>query len=206
MAVLAEEVEEVADVSRSTTTVVQSSSRERSPHNIKVEIASIKDANAMADVGARSFGSMIGQSVPDADLEVFMVANYTATAMTAELQDPGKLTLVAQTQDDEAIVGIVQLVRKQTDACLQGDAAEKCCLQKLYVDTSVHGKGVGTRLIGALEGKARAEGFKEIWLTVWEENSKAHMLYERLGYRKAGETRFSLGTVHQIDWVYLKAL
>ncbi|KAK8055729.1 hypothetical protein PG993_000956 [Apiospora rasikravindrae] len=172
-------LEEVVDVSRSTATVVQSDSTARPPHNIKVEIGSLKDAKAMADVGARSFGSMAGQSVSDADLEVFMAANYSATAMTAELQDPDKLTLIARAQDDEAIVGIVQLV---------------------------HGKGVGTRLIGALEKKARAEGFKEIWLTVWEENLKAHRLYERLGYRKAGKTGFWLGTLHQIDWVYLKAL
>ncbi|KAK8088518.1 N-acetyltransferase [Apiospora hydei] len=186
--------------------VVDSNTTARPPHNIKVEIASVKDAKAMADVGARSFDSMAGQSVPDADLEAFMAANYSAAAMAAELQDPDKLTLIARAQDDEAIVGIVQLVRKQTDACLRGDAAEKCCLQRLYVDPRVHGRGVGTRLIGALEEKARTEGFKEIWLTVWEENLQAHRLYERLGYRKAGKTGFWLGTLHQIDWVYLKAL
>ncbi|KAK7970157.1 gnat family protein acetyltransferase [Apiospora saccharicola] len=196
----------VADVRRSTTTIGQSSSIEKPQHDIKVESASIEDANAMADVGARSFGNMTGQSVPDADLEVFMAANYSAPAMMTELKDPGKLTLVARTKDNNAIVGIIQLVRGQTDACLGGEAAESCCLQKLYVDPFVHGKGVGTRLIGALEERARAEGFKQIWLTVWEENPKAHRLYERLGYRKAGETGFWFGTLRQNDWVYLKAL
>ncbi|KAK7924243.1 acyl-CoA N-acyltransferase [Apiospora marii] len=167
-------------------TIRQSSSVENPSHDIKVESASIEDANAMADVGARSFDSMGGQSVPDADLEAFMAANYSASAMIAELKDPVKLTLVARTEDNDAVVGIIQL--------------------KLYVDPSMHGKGVGTRLICALEERARAEGFKQIWLTVWEENPKAHRLYERLGYGKAGETGFWLGTLRQNDWVYLKAL
>lgn len=160
----------------------------------------------MADVGARSFDSMKGQSAPDADLEVFMAANYSAPAMIAELKDPEKLTLVARTEDGDAIVGIIQLVRGQAHACLGGEAVDSCCLQRLYVDPLVHGKGVGTRLICALEERARAEGFKQIWLTVWEENPKAHRLYERLGYAKAGETGFWLGTLRQNDWVYLKAL
>lgn len=160
----------------------------------------------MTDVGARSFGSMSGQSVPNADLEAFMAANYSAPAMIAELKDPVKLTLVARTEEDDAVVGIIQLVRGETDACLGGEVAKSCCLQRLYVDPFMHGKGVGTQLICALEERARAEGFKQIWLMVWEENPKAHWLYERRGYGKAGETGFWLGTLRQNDWVYLKAL
>ncbi|KAK8113781.1 uncharacterized protein PG998_001727 [Apiospora kogelbergensis] len=199
-------LDKVADISQSTTTLVQSNTTEKPQHDILVEIASTRDVDAMADVGTRSFNAMVGESVPQGELEAFMAAEYSAAAMAAELQCPEKITLVARTQDQNSVVGIVQLVRGETDACLQGDAAEKCCLQKLYVDPSVQGKGVGTKLIDALEGKARAEGLKEIWLTVWEDNSKAQKLYERLGYRKAGETGFWVGTCHQTDWVYQKTL
>ncbi|KAK6842955.1 hypothetical protein PG995_001970 [Apiospora arundinis] len=199
-------LDKAADMGPSTVTDAQSTTTKKPQHDIVVEMASIKDVKAMADVGARSFDAMTGGSVPEADLEVFMAANYSDAAMAAELQCPEKLTLIARTQDDDAVVGIIQLVRGETDSCLQGDASEKCCLQKLYVDPSVQGKGVGTKLIVALEERARAEKFKEIWLTVWEENSQAQKLYERLGYRKVGKKGFWLGTCHQNDWVCVKAL
>jgi GNAT superfamily N-acetyltransferase len=45
------------------------------------------------------------------------------------------------------------------------------------------GEGIGTRLMGAIEETARAEGFSQISLSVDAENP-ARRLYERLGYEE----------------------
>ncbi|SFU12490.1 GNAT family N-acetyltransferase [Sedimentitalea nanhaiensis] len=50
-------------------------------------------------------------------------------------------------------------------------------------DKTCWGKGVGGRMVGFIEDQARALGLGGIWLRVWDGNSRARGLYEKLGYR-----------------------
>ncbi|MGQ0618063.1 MAG: GNAT family N-acetyltransferase [Acidimicrobiia bacterium] len=43
-------------------------------------------------------------------------------------------------------------------------------------------RGVGTALIGAVEGQARAGGCRRMWLVTTDANVGAHAFYESLGY------------------------
>ena len=49
------------------------------------------------------------------------------------------------------------------------------------------GKGVGAELLRRLEGSARGEGARSIWLHVDQANDPAIRLYEKQGYLAAGE-------------------
>jgi RimJ/RimL family protein N-acetyltransferase len=53
---------------------------------------------------------------------------------------------------------------------------------------------------------ARKMGFKTIWLGVWEENFRAHKVYERFGFRKIGYHDFKIGDCVQTDWIMSKRL
>ena len=53
-------------------------------------------------------------------------------------------------------------------------------------------KGIGRRLMGALEGEARRLGRRRIDLTVWSANERGYHLYTSMDYREIG--RFP-------DWV-----
>ncbi|KAI0136166.1 acyl-CoA N-acyltransferase [Xylariales sp. AK1849] len=152
--------------------------------------ASISDAPTMAALGAKTFTETFGHSISKEDLADFLAATYSAEPIAAELPDSSKATLVARDSTDN-IVGIVQLLRWKTDPSVEGTAEEVAVLQKLYVDTSVHGRGIGS---------------KQIWLTVWEENVKAQKLYQKLGYTKTGATEFVTRTCIQTDFVFAKRL
>ena len=96
------------------------------------------------------------------------------------------------------------LTRRNTRKKANGSSHAE--LRRLYVDVSTQGLGVGTKLIAAVEERAKTEGFEQLWLTVWEDNHRSQRLYERLGYVKKGETEFATGGCIQTDWVLSKSL
>ncbi|MGJ6979928.1 GNAT family N-acetyltransferase [Aestuariimicrobium soli] len=59
-------------------------------------------------------------------------------------------------------------------------------LWMLSVDARWQSLGVGTALIGALEGRARERGLDRVGLGVEWDNPRAHALYRRLGYVDQG--------------------
>lgn len=55
-------------------------------------------------------------------------------------------------------------------------------------DKSCWGRGIGTRMVGFIEDEARVRGLSRLWLQVWQENTRARALYEKLGFRLERET------------------
>ncbi|KAH8675280.1 acyl-CoA N-acyltransferase [Xylariales sp. PMI_506] len=172
---------------------------------ITIGSATIADAPAMAALGAKTFTETFGYSVPKEDLDTYLAETYVPEVIVKDLADPNKASFVARNAAGE-VVAKIQLVRGETHSSLQCPAAEAAVLQKLYVDASVHGQGIGTKLVALIEEQARQEGFKKLWLTVWEDNVIAQKMYEKLGYVRTGEIDFATGTCIQTDWVLTKSL
>jgi ribosomal protein S18 acetylase RimI-like enzyme len=55
-------------------------------------------------------------------------------------------------------------------------------LHKLYLDQSLHGMGLGSRLLAHCEAQACKNGYRKIILQVNKHNNKAIKSYERNGY------------------------
>ncbi|KAK5630077.1 hypothetical protein RRF57_005792 [Xylaria bambusicola] len=173
--------------------------------DITVGHALTSEAAAIAKIGADTFTATFGFSVSAEDLAMFLAETYSEVTVLADLQDPAVQTWAARDATGK-VLGLVQLVRGLSEPCVPGDLATHAELRRLYVDTTAHGRGIGSKLIAAVEEQARAEGFKQLWLTVWEYNPKAAKLYERLGYQKVGAADFVTGTCVQTDWVLSKSL
>ncbi|KAK7747210.1 hypothetical protein SLS62_009152 [Diatrype stigma] len=105
------------------------------------------------------------------DLKTYLDESYSVTAIAKDIADPNKDMIVATGLED-AIVGFALLTRGTSEPCID-DLESKIELQRIYVHPSYHGKGIGNLLANRLEDMARAQGFKHIWLGVWEENYKA---------------------------------
>ncbi|KAI1401088.1 acyl-CoA N-acyltransferase [Hypoxylon fuscum] len=176
-------------------------------HEVIIGDAMISDAAAIAMIGANTFTAAFGFSVPAKDLADFLKETYSVEAVEAEILNAQATNISTFVARDEAgkVLGFVQMVRGLSDPCLHGDAVTHAELRRLYVDTTAHGRGIGSKLIAAVEDKAKAEGFSQLWLTVWEENGSAQRLYQRLGYVKAGEADFATGGCIQTDWVLAKS-
>ncbi|OTB00346.1 hypothetical protein M426DRAFT_324391 [Hypoxylon sp. CI-4A] len=190
-------------------TVVVSQPLAKTAYDVLISDAQLSDAAAIALIGANTFTETFGFSVPASDLADFLATTYSAEAIEAEIVNAQKTntsTFVARDDDAGAVLGFVQMVRGLTDPCLPGATSAHAELRRLYVSTAAHGRGIGSKLVAAVESKAKAEGFKTLWLTVWEENTSAQRLYQRLGYAKVGATEFATGGCIQTDFVFAKSL
>lgn len=63
------------------------------------------------------------------------------------------------------------------------NAAQYFHIGDLAVLATHRGRGIGSALIGAVQKHSRAKGFKRLGISVLIENSRAHDLYRRLGFR-----------------------
>jgi ribosomal protein S18 acetylase RimI-like enzyme len=66
-------------------------------------------------------------------------------------------------------------------------------VHRLMVHPDVEGQGLARSLMAFAEKRASTSGYASIRLDAFAENPRAVRLYERLGYRIAGEVRFRKG-------------
>ncbi|ROT43681.1 acyl-CoA N-acyltransferase [Sodiomyces alkalinus F11] len=177
-----------------------------SPLSISLRKATPEDAEAVAKLGAAVFATTYGHAVPPRHIQSYIEETYSVRAVTKDISNPQKDVFLA-TLDNGAVVGFSVLTRGSSslEPCVSHlpDTAE---LQRLYIDTAFHRKGVGRRLASWVESEARAQGFRHLWLSVWEGNTTARKIYERFGYRKVGYCGFDVGGGIQRDRVMLKEL
>ncbi len=64
-------------------------------------------------------------------------------------------------------------------------------LFSLYVDPELAGRGFGTRLLENAVALTRTNGFNEMTLWVFEENTAARSLYEKFGFSPTGENKIT---------------
>ena len=65
-------------------------------------------------------------------------------------------------------------------------------IESIAVDSSMRGKGIGTRLLQAVFDFARANGFGSVRLEVVDTNPGARRLYERLGFVPAKTQKYPI--------------
>ena len=70
-------------------------------------------------------------------------------------------------------------------------------LRQLYVLRPWHGRGVAEELMNWAIDTTRAEGAPEIYLTVFDHNSRAKRFYTRHGFSEVGHCTFRLGRLRK---------
>jgi diamine N-acetyltransferase len=148
------------------------------------EEADLPELSALAKrTWADAFGSSLSAADLAAELETTRSEEYFRTALVA-----GTI-LVAELDGD--LVGYVQfgeVTIPEVDA-RPGDRG----LHRVYVETELQGGGIGRALVNAALADPRLASADRIYLAVWEQNEPARRLYESLGFRSAGTTRFTFG-------------
>ncbi|KAL5350435.1 hypothetical protein ACLOAV_004003 [Pseudogymnoascus australis] len=175
-----------------------------SQQSVNISKANTKDVATVAKLGAHVFSVTFGHSVPANELQSFLEDSYSIAATENDLKNPMKDMVVASNQDG-TVLGFALLTRGSSEPCIS-HVESTIELQRIYVDPAHHGKGVGKLLANRLEDMARSQGFRHIWLGVWEENHNAQRMYEKLGYRRVGSHDFTIGEIVQTDYIMIKEL
>ena len=116
-------------------------------------------------------------------------------SLSAYYDRPGRAYYVLL--DGETVVGGVGVAEFE-------DLPGCCELQKLYLAPAFHGRGLGSQMIRFIEDRARALGYRQIYLETHTALGAALRAYERCGYRSIPRPSSVIHTT--MDRFYLKEL
>ena len=136
-------------------------------------------------------------------MRLHLASAWRPELQRAEIADPSLDTLLA-CDAQGVLAGFAQL---RADHAPAGVPTSKPIeLKRFYVDKPWQGQGVASRLMEAVEVRARARGARELWLGVWERNQRAQVFYRKCGFRQVGTQVFVVGKDPQTDHVMLRVL
>lgn len=165
----------------------------------RVRLATPADAGTLAALAARTFRDTFAADNAAADMAGYIGQAFSLDRIRAELADDANTFLLAFVAGAEPPAGYAKLRTGVPEPGVTGpDPIE---LQRLYVDQSAIGRGVGAALMRACLDAAHAAGRRTLWLGVWERNARAIAFYRRWQFVPVGEHVFLLGSDRQTDWI-----
>lgn len=164
--------------------------------------ANPEDAERLAELAEKTFRETFAQDNTPEDMDQYVREALSTARVRIELSDPSNVFLVALA--DERFLGYAKLRTSSTEPCVTGPSPIE--IERLYVDQSSTGRGLGRALMQACLDIARANHHETVWLGVWEHNHRARRFYERWGFREVGQHIFRLGTDDQIDIILTRPL
>jgi GNAT superfamily N-acetyltransferase len=104
--------------------------------------------------------------------------------MATRYSGTGPARLIAEEFEPPRGCFVVAVLDHEAVACggyryLSPGVAE---IKRMYVDPGARRRGIAARLLAFLEDKARAAGYREVWLECGSEQPDAIALYEGAGY------------------------
>lgn len=169
----------------------------KSKQAVQIRQATNADVFALAELGATTFSEAFSADNAPADMQAYLAEAFNLTVMEQELSDPKAIFFVAELS--EKLVGYAKLRLEATPDYVQGDKPVE--LQRLYVLQAWIGHGIGANLMQHCLTKAQEDGFKTVWLGVWEQNQRALAFYRKWNFVETGKQKFVLGMDTQTDFV-----
>jgi ribosomal protein S18 acetylase RimI-like enzyme len=154
---------------------------------VAVRPAEATDVPAISALARRTWADAFGDSVSGeeqaAELAATRSVDYFRVALERDTILVGRVgsQLVGYVQFGD--VGIPEIEIRPGDQELR----------RVYVETELQGHGIGRELMNAALAHPRLGKATRVFLQVWEKNERAVGLYESLGFRKVGTTRFTIG-------------
>ncbi len=158
---------------------------------VTIRFIAAADDEAMGTI-ARQNLKAAGLDIPGTayfDPEIMHLSKFYGSA-------PDRRSYFVAVGEDGALLGGGGLAEFEP---LEG-AAE---LQKLYLADAAKGRGLGTRLVGLIEARARELGYRRLYLETHSAFQAAIHLYEKLGFKRFEPEVTSHATM---DHFYIKGL
>jgi len=172
------------------------------PPELLIRPATPADVERLCVLAARTFRETYRPLCEPGEVEDYVREAFTPQAVAAWLREPDARTLLACLGPEA--VGYARVRRGATPAGVDGP--EPAELVRLYVDASMHGRGIGAALMRACLDSACALGARTIWLGAYEENRRALAFYADWGFVPAGTRPFEFGGRIYSDPVLQRAL
>jgi len=157
-----------------------------------------------------AFGAKLSVAIPDAAARIELIRDALDSAFAFVALRHGRLLGLAGIHttegsltdglDNMGLRGLVRRLglRQATRAALVLGLIERptrdgqLLMDGIAVSRTARGQGIGSLLLGTVEGFARSEGYRTVRLDVIDTNVRARALYERRGFVATDTTTFRL--------------
>lgn len=167
-----------------------------------IRVATLGDAKPLAELAESTFRDTFAVANTHDDMERHCRSSYGEAIQAEEIADPQRLTLLCV--ENERLIAFAQLRWGAAPACVAAQSPGE--IQRLYVASGWHGRGVAQDLMLACFDAMQARGSSAAWLGVWERNPRAIAFYRKSGFVEVGEHVFALGGDPQRDIVMMRTL
>lgn len=162
-----------------------------------IRTATPADASRLARLAEATFRETFGAVNSAEDMDLHCRSSYGESIQASEISDPSMTTLLCEQR--QQLIGYALLRWAPAPACVA--AANPGEVQRLYVTSDWHGKGVARDLMNASLEIMMTRRSDVVWLGVWERNPRAIAFYEKLGFTAVGTHVFRVGNDPQRDIV-----
>lgn len=165
---------------------------------ITIRLATSDDAAALSELGRRTFIDKFGHIYSKADLNAYLDEAHTDALYADWIDSPDFLVRVAAMPDGTLSA---YLVCSPLDLPAEDPAEGAVELMRIYVDTPLQGRGLGSQFVEEALDWARISRAPEVYLSVFSENESARRLYERFGFEKVAEFDFPVGNHRDLEYL-----
>jgi ribosomal protein S18 acetylase RimI-like enzyme len=160
------------------------------------------DAGLLAELGARTFSDTFAADNTPEDMASYLASAFNPEQQAAELADPHCFFQIAETKG--VAVGYAMLRSGNVLDKITGDKPIE--LVRLYVSRESLGSGVGAALMQACILESSHQGYRTLWLGVWEHNDRAQAFYRKWNFHEVGTHVFQLGDDPQTDFLMQRSI
>ncbi|GAB3724093.1 GNAT family N-acetyltransferase [Spirosoma lituiforme] len=159
--------------------------------------ATVSDAARLADLSATTMREAFGPPHnPDELVDEYIASSITEPILEVELLD-ARSAFFVMVSPDGTLVGYAKLRKHAPPRRMKQRKAIE--IQRIYLLQTQIGQGQGRMLLQYCTDWAKAQGYKAVWLGVWERNSRARVFYEKMGFEPIGFHYFQFGSERQRD-------
>jgi ribosomal protein S18 acetylase RimI-like enzyme len=155
---------------------------------IDVREASVDDTPLLSIIAPEFFRDAFEDKMSTADLNEYLSTSLTYAVLEKELQDKHNIFFLAFS--DNKLIGYAKLTTHLKLNIPKHDIE----LERLYIQKTWHGKGIGSRLMERCLTFSAKLGYKMICLAVWERNEQALHFYKKWEFVVSGEQIFMRGS------------
>ncbi len=162
---------------------------------ISILPASPADLDLLVDLSRKVFFDSFNHMNTPGNMKEYMDRAFNPDQLLSELKNPMSEFYLLSV--DDIIAGYLKLNKDTAQSDIRDDTSLE--IERIYIDQTFQGKGLGTILMTKAVERARALNLQYIWLGVWEKNIDAKRFYERHGFIEFGNHEFRMGDDVQTD-------
>ncbi len=162
-----------------------------SDSQITIRQASADDAVLLSALATTTFFEAYFVQDESANLAAYIYDSFKPETLRAEIADAGSRFFIISV--DGKAAGYAKTIDNSRVECINGDKVIE--IKRIYLVERFWGSGFGKILLEHCIADAKERGFKQLWLGVWEENTRAQRFYAKFGFEQVGTVTFPYGDV-----------